>query len=107
MKRALVLLRADQGLTDREIAEGLMIGDSKSWRVRARFVTEGLESSPSERPRPGHKRKLSRVQEARLAAIACSDPPPGHAYWRPKLLAAKAVELGCVASRGATAPGTC
>ena len=45
MKRALILLRADQGLTEREIAEGLMIGDATPWRVRARFVTEGLESS--------------------------------------------------------------
>ena len=94
VKLALVLLRAEQGLSDREIAEGLMIGDSTSWRVRTRFVTEGLESSLSERPRPGQKRKLSGAQEAHLVAIACSDPPPGHTYWKPRLLAAKAVGLG-------------
>ena len=35
-----------------------------------------------------------RIAEAHLVAIACNDPPEGHAHWTLKLLADKAVELG-------------
>ena len=46
----------------------------------------------------GQKRKLDERAEAHLVAIACSDPPEGHAHWTLKLLADKAVELGYVES---------
>ena len=38
VKRALVLLKADEGLTDRDIAGGLLISASTVGRVRTRFV---------------------------------------------------------------------
>ena len=43
VKRALALLKADEGLTDRAIASGLLISASTVGRVRTRFVKEGLE----------------------------------------------------------------
>ena len=94
VKRALALLRTDQGLSDREVAEGLAINPHTVARARKRFVEEGLESALNERPRPGQKRKLSGKQEAHLVAIACSDPPEGHTHWTLRLLADKVVELG-------------
>ena len=94
LKRALALLNADEGLTDLEIAGALKIGLSTVGRVRTRFVKEGLESVLNERARPGQKRKLNGKQEAHLVAIACSEPPEGHAHWTLKLLASKVVELG-------------
>ena len=81
VKRALVLLKADEGLTDRAIAGGLLISASTVGRVRTRFVKGGLDSALNERPRPGQKRKLDGRQEAHLIAIACSDAPEGHADW--------------------------
>ena len=75
VKRALALLRTDEGLSDREIAEGLAINPYTVARLRKRFVEEGLENALNERPRPGQKRKLSGKQEAHLVAIACSAPP--------------------------------
>lgn len=59
---------------------------------------EGLERALIELARPGQKRKLDERAEAHLVAIACSDPPEGHAHWTLKLLADKAVELGYVDS---------
>ena len=60
VKRALVLLKADEGMTDRDIASGLLISASTVGRVRTRFVKEGLDSALNERPRPGQKRQVGR-----------------------------------------------
>ena len=94
VKRALVLLKADEGLIDRDIAGGLMISASTVGRVRTRFVEEGLDSALIERTRPGQKRKLDGRQEAHLIAVACSDAPEGHADWTLQLIADKAVAMG-------------
>ncbi len=94
VKRALVLLKADEGLIDRDIASGLLISASTVGRVRTRFVEEGLDSALNERTRPGQKRKLDGRQEAHLIAVACSDAPEGHADWTLQLIADKAVAMG-------------
>jgi hypothetical protein len=46
-------------------------------------------------PRP---RKIDGHAEARLIALACGPPPPGHARWTLRLLADKLVELEIVES---------
>ena len=93
VKRALALLKTDEGLSDPEIATALSIGVSTVARLRKRFAAEGLTSALNERPRPGQKRKLSGEQEAHLVAIACSEPPEGHTHWTLRLLAGKVVEM--------------
>ena len=98
VKRALALLKADEGQIDNRIADALSISRRTVVRIRKRFCEEGLESALVERARPGQKRKLDERAEAHLVAIACSDPPEGHAHWTLKLLADKAVELGYVES---------
>ena len=94
VKRALVLLKADEGLPDHEVASALLISRATVGRVRRRFVKEGLQSALNERPRPGQKRKLDGRQEAHLVAIACSDAPQGHTHWTLQLLADKVVAMG-------------
>ena len=98
VKRALALLKADEGQIDHRISEALSISRRTVVRIRKRFSEEGLESALSERARAGQKRKLDERAEAHIVAIACSDPPEGHAHWTLKLLADKAVELGYVES---------
>lgn len=93
VKGSLILCKADEGLSDQESAEALLVGASTVSRVRRRFVEEGLESALSERPRPGQRRKLDGKQEAHLVAVACSQAPAGHAHWTLRLLADKVVEL--------------
>ena len=53
VKRALVLLKADEGMTDRDIASGLLISASTVGRVRTRFVKEELDSALNERQAEG------------------------------------------------------
>ena len=93
VKRALALLKADEGLRDREIAGVLLINAATVARVRKRFVEEGLEDAINDKARPGRERKLDGKQEAHLVAIACSSPPEGHVNWTLHLLADKVVEM--------------
>ena len=93
VKRALILCKADEGLSDQDIAQSVYVGASTVGRVRKRFTEEGLESALNERPRPGQKRKLSPKQQAHMIAIACTDAPDGHTHWTLQLLADKVVEL--------------
>ena len=93
VKRALALLKADEGLGDREIADVLLISAATVDRARKRYVEEGLEAAINDRPRPGRERKLDGKQEAHLIAFACSAAPEGHTHWTLQLLADKVVEL--------------
>ena len=93
VKRALALLKADEGLLDRKVAEAVSLSAATVARVRRRFVEEGLEAAINDRPRSGRERKLSGRQEAHLVAIACSNAPEGHTNWTLHLLADKVVEL--------------
>ena len=94
VKRALALLKADEGISDPKISEALSISVPTVARLRKRFVVEGMENALSERPRRGRSRKLSGKQEARLVAVACSDAPEGYTHWTLRLLTGKIVELG-------------
>src|SRR5215217_4568273 len=94
--RARILLLADEGRTDKEVAEALLTSVSTVERTRKRFVEGGLERALNESPRPGGKRKLDGHQEAYLVALACSDPPEGKKRWSMQLLADRLVEVGIV-----------
>jgi transposase len=96
IRRAHILLLADEGLIDKEIARAMSAAVTTVERVRKRFVEEGLEAALSERPRPGAARKLDGRQEAYLVALACSDPPEGKKRWSMRMLADKLVELEVV-----------
>ena len=41
VKRSLILCKADEGLTDQQIADALLVGPSTVSRVRQRFAEEG------------------------------------------------------------------
>jgi transposase len=96
MKRAQILLRAADGLTDAAIRAALQVSRPCVERVRQRFVDGGLPRALNDGPRPGKRRKLTGKQEARLMAEACSTPPEGHVHWSMRLLAGRMVELKLV-----------
>jgi transposase len=97
-KRAMILLKADEGLTDQQIMAAVNVSRPCVERVRKRFVADGIERALNEDPRPGQKRKLDGRAEATLVAIACSNAPKGHEHWTLRLLADKLVQLGVVDS---------
>jgi transposase len=98
MKRAQILLKANEGWKDKEIIAALNTSRSTVERARKRFVEGGLEKALNEDPRPGTKRKLDGRDEAHLIALVCSEPPEDHDHWALRLLADKLVELGVVES---------
>lgn len=96
MKRAQILLKADEGLKDADIVSALNTSRPTVERIRKRFVEGNVEKALHEDPRPGSKTKLDGRAEAQLIALACSDAPDGHESWTLRLLADKLVELGVV-----------
>src|SRR5438874_9196885 len=93
LKRAQILLAADAGASDDDIARSVGAGGSTVYRTKQRFVLGNLEAALSEQPRPGAGRKLSGKEEALLVATACSKPPQGRARWTLELLAGAMVSL--------------
>src|SRR6185295_5144519 len=93
LKRAQILLAADAGIGDAEIAKSVGTGGSTVYRTKRRFVLGSLEAALSEEPRPGASRKLSGKEEALLVATACSKPPAGRARWTLEVLAGELVRL--------------
>jgi transposase len=93
LKRAQILLAADAGLSDEDIALSIGVGGSTVYRTKRRFVEGNLERALSEEPRPGAERKLTGKEEALLVATACSSPPVGRARWTLELLADEMVRL--------------
>jgi transposase len=103
LMRARVLLKADAdgpNWSDPEIVEAFDVSLSTIHRVRQAFVEESLQAALERKKATGRQyRKLDGVQEARLIAVACSQPPAGRARWTLQLLADKMVELKIVDSQ--------
>jgi len=96
MKRAMILLKANEGFSDPQIMAALNVSRPCVERIRKRFVLGGMEKALNEDPRPGQRRKLDGRAEATLIATACSQVPEGHEHWTLRLLAGKMVELAVV-----------
>ena len=91
--------QADGAMKDEEIARSLKVGTATVERVRRRGVEEGLEGALGRRQQLNRRRrKLGGAGEARLTALACSQPPEGRAGWTLRLLADQLVECEIVDS---------
>ncbi len=92
LAHARVLLQADAseaglGWADAAIVEALRVSARTVERVRQRFVEQGLEAALLPKPSSRiYARKLDGAQEAKLIALACSDPPAGKKRWTLRLL---------------------
>ena len=101
IRHAQILLKTDSAgpdLPDAAVAEFLSCSKDTVYQVRRRFVEEGLESALNRKKRetPPTPRVLDGAKEARLIALACSEPPEGRAAWTLQLLSDKMVELRIV-----------
>jgi transposase len=102
LAHARILLKADQSpegpdWVDEQVAEAVETSQPTVARVRKQYFEEGLEAALDRRPpNREYHRKLDGEQEARLVALACSEPPEGQARWSLRLLADKLVELEIV-----------
>jgi len=98
LTRARILLLADDGRDDEEIAETLNVSKSTIIRIRTRYCEGGLDSALHEKARSGAPSKIDGRIEAELTLLACSDPPDGRSKWTVRLLADKLVEIAVVDS---------
>ena len=71
----------------------------RTWSAE-RLLEVGLEDAVYGYVAPGKPRLLSESEEAKIVALACSDPPEGRSRWTTELLAIEAVERGYVARVG-------
>ena len=97
-RRFQILLLADEGRTDEQVAAATGASRSTVERTRKRFAAEGLEPALADKPRSGAPAKLDGKQQAMIVALACSDAPQGHARWTARLLASRVVELEVIES---------
>jgi len=99
-QRAQILLKADEGMTDTEIADEVGVGTATVERIRKRAVLQGIGSALDRKKQEGISRppKLDGRAEAHLVKLACSEPPDGFARWTLTLLGDKLVELNLVDS---------
>jgi transposase len=98
LNRVMILLAADEGAKDEDIAVRVRVTTNTVAAIRRRFVEEGLEAAINERPRPGKARLLDGHQEVYLIALTGSAPPAGRAQWTMQLLADELVGRRIVAS---------
>jgi len=98
IRRAHILLKSDEGKTDRDISELLYVNEDTVRNTRVRFRQEGLEASLHDKPHPPRDTALNAQQEAYLVAVACSDPPAGRERWTMELLAQRLIEDEVVVS---------
>jgi transposase len=103
--RARILLKADvseagEGWSDSRIMEALNVSASLVYDTRRQLVEEGFEAAITrkKRTRPPVEPIFDGEKEAKLIALACSNPPAGRARWTLRLLEEKIVELNIEAS---------
>ena len=97
--KARILLKADQSeageaWTDERICEALDTNVSMVATVRATLVEKGLDAvlTRKKRATPPVPPIFDGEAQAKLTALACSQPPEGFARWTIRLLAEKVVE---------------
>jgi len=86
LTRARILLLANQGKGDTEIAKTLSVGRSTALRVRKRYLEEGLRSALVDKPRSGQPKKYNERHATEIIALACTKPPEGRKRWSIALL---------------------
>jgi len=84
--RANILLVASKGEKDTRIAEILSTHRQTVWRIKKRYIEEGLESALKDKSRSGQPKKYEIKHETEIAALACTAPPEGRKKWTLELL---------------------
>ena len=103
LMKARILLKADvseggEGWSDSQIVNALETSATTVYRTRQQLVEDGLEAVLSRKKpsRPSVLPIFDGEKEAKLIALACSEPPKGRSRWTLRMLENKVVELDIV-----------
>ena len=90
VERSRIVLRAADGLQDREIAAELGITSEKAARWRKRFLAGGTEALAKDAPRPGRGRTIKDRKVASIIKLTTSSKPANATHWSTRSMAEKA-----------------
>lgn len=102
LQRARILLATDAAgagpaSTDAVVAAMVGVSSRTVARTRVAWATQGMACLTRQ---PAVRRavapKLSAAQTLQIAALACTNPPPGYARWSLRLLTRRVIELEIV-----------
>lgn len=86
VNRAHILAALDRRIPEAQIMAVLGVGRSVIWRTRSAYLEGGAEYALHDAERPGKPRKYDTDVEAKISALACSEPPTGAKCWTIALL---------------------
>ena len=99
INRARILLLANDGRKEPDIAKVLRVSRVTIYNMRKKYQNKGdqhILDVLHDAPRGGRPIKFDSKVEAKVTMIACSDPPQGAARWTLHLIADKLVKLAIV-----------
>ena len=101
IKHAQVLLKLDEIPENTQwgydrIKEAYGVSNSLIAGVAKRFVLEGVEAALGRKKQENYYRKVTGEIEARICAIACSEPPEGRSRWTMQMIADELIRLEVV-----------
>lgn len=88
--RSNIILLAESGKTNKEIAEELAIDEPQVGRWRNRFASLGLAGIEKDKTRPGRIKALSKRKESEIIRKTTQTTPRGATHWSRSLMAAEA-----------------
>ena len=89
LNRSIIYRKTQRGKSEKDIADFLDVDTTTIWRVKKRYLEEGVESAIREKPRSGQPVKYNQDHKTELTAIACSEAPEGREKWTIELLTEK------------------
>lgn len=81
-----ILLLLSKGKKNSEIEDFLNVDRITIWRIKGRYLEQGIEAALEEIARPGQPSKYNSDHETELAALACGPCPEGRKRWTVRLL---------------------
>ena len=101
IRHAQILLKLDQRPENKtwtydRIKDAYGASRSTIAGIAKRFVTQGLEAALGRKKQENRRRKVTGDVEARICAIACSEPPDGTSRWTMQAIADELIRLEVV-----------
>jgi hypothetical protein len=101
IRHAQILLKLDgipanEDWTQERIGEAYGAARGTTIGVAKRFIYEGLEAALGRKTHDNYHRKVTGEVEARICAIACSEPPEGRSRWTMQMIADELIRLEVV-----------
>ncbi|GEM_PF-190760 len=99
VNRAHILSALDRGIPETQIMGVLGVGRTAIWRTRSAYLEGGVNYALCDVARSGKPREYDTNVEAKITALACSEPPEGAKRWTLELLgqaAQKQEDIGSI-----------